>query len=99
MEEKSISDLRERHMLLMGSMRKFSTLFGVSLTKFYSDIFTGFDILKFDEWLMQQDETYRKANDGGLGEEADCSMKQHIIQKYGQEAADLVRSYLRGKGE
>lgn len=84
--------LQHRHIRLCRDRRRFTALFGVDLMTFYKDLFVGFDILAFESWLIQQDEQYRKAN---IGEAEECSMSEHILAKYGEEAERLVRSFLK----
>lgn len=56
--------------------RPFHKTFGVYLGRFHN-IFTGFDIVAFDDWLKPYDEDEK-------------SMKDIIIERYGEEAAKLI---------
>ena len=93
-QESLKTKLAAKHRYLMKNRKLFNETFKTNLKKFYKDVITGFDIIAFDDWLMTQDEEYRKANNGELGEDADCSMKGFITKKYGEEAAKLVESFI-----
>jgi len=86
--------LRAKHHRIMRFRKRFSEIFGVDVKAFYKDVVTGFDQFAFDDWLITQDEQYRKANAGELGEDVDCSMETHLRTKYGEEAMQLVRSFI-----
>lgn len=66
------------HKLLHDNRDKFHAVFGVSLHKFWSTL-TGFDVVKFDEWLGTPDGTSTR----------DC-----IANRYGWDAVKLVESLL-----
>jgi hypothetical protein len=85
---------RDKHLRMMKQRKEFSAIFGVGVDRFCNSVFVGFDIVKFDDFLMEKDEQYRKANTGELGEDVDCSMRAHLVNKYGQVAADMVRSFI-----
>jgi hypothetical protein len=93
-QEQLAMQLRAKNLRIMKNRREFSKIFGVDIKPFYSSVFVGFDVVRFDDWLMAQDEQYRRANAGELGEDVDCSMAAHIVRKYGQKAADMVRSFI-----
>ena len=93
-QESLKTKLAAKHRYLMKHRKWFNETFKTDLKKFYKDVITGFDIIAFDEWLMTQDEEYRKANNGELGEDADCSMQGFITRKYGDAAAKLVGSFI-----
>ena len=93
-EKDMLTIMAEKHQKIMKARKSFMAIFKVDIKKFYSDLYTGFDIVAFDEYLQTLDEEYRKANAGELGEDADCSMETHIKTKYGEEAAKMVESFL-----
>ena len=55
---------------------KFSSIFGVSLKRYWDNMF-GFDVVKFDDEFI-------KAPDG-------ISTAQAIEEKYGKDAVELIR--------
>lgn len=57
----------------------FIQVFGISMGKFWTDNLLGFDVIRFDEWLKPPDGT---------------STSQHIIDKYGEEAEQMIRNLL-----
>ena len=59
--------------------RKFKRIFGISMRGFM-DFMTGFDIVKFDDWLKTRD---------GMST-ADC-----LKERYGDEAHDLVKRLIK----
>ena len=93
-QESLKEQMRKKHLRIMKNRKEFGKIFGTDVSKFYSNVFLGFDVVGFDEWLISQDEEYRKANAGEMGEDVDCSMATHIAKKYGQEAADLIKSFI-----
>jgi len=64
--------------LLHDNSNAFQTTFGVPLSQFW-DTFTGFDVVKFDEWLGTPDGT---------------STRDYITSKYGEEATKLVEGLI-----
>ena len=60
---------------------KFKEIFGVSIQKFW-DIQTGFDIVKFDDWLKPPDNT---------------STKAQVFTQYGQRGVDMILALIGGK--
>lgn len=64
--------------LLHDNSDAFQTTFGVPLSQFW-DTFTGFDIVKFDEWLGTPDGT---------------STRDYITSKYGEKATNLVEGLI-----
>lgn len=86
--------LRAKHLQIMKAKTRFAELFGANVETFYKDIYLGFDIVAFDDYLMTKDEQYRKANAGELGEEVDCSMETHIKAKYGEEAMKMIQVFI-----
>lgn len=84
----------EKHRRIMKSRKLFRETFKTDIRRFYKDVFLGFDQLEFDDYLMTQDEQYRKANEGELGEDVDCSMETHILTKYGDAACRMIRSFI-----
>lgn len=95
MEDIRMNKIRNRHLQLMKAKKRFCEIFGVPLKKFYEHINIGFDVVGFDDYLMTQDEQYRKANNGELGEDANCSMADHIKTKYGEEAYEMLSEFIR----
>lgn len=93
-EQSLMAELAAKHHRLMFFRKWFRATFGAELKTFYNDIYTGFDVIAFDDFLMTKDEQYRKANAGELGEDVDCSMETHLKQKYGEEAAIRIRSFI-----
>jgi hypothetical protein len=93
-EQRLKDELREKHIRLMKAKKWFSGTFGVDLSRFYKDIYTGFDLIAFDDFLQEKDEEYRKANAGELGEEVDCSISTHLANKYGEEARRMILSFI-----
>lgn len=89
-----MDELRAKHHRIMRWRKWFSEVFGADVKRFYKDIYTGFDVIAFDDLLMEKDEWYRKANAGEFGEDVDCSMETHLTTKYGAEAAARVRSFI-----
>lgn len=57
---------------------KFQSIFGISLKKYWDKLF-AFDIVAFDSFLETPDGT---------------STSDWILEKYGQEAVDLIQSLL-----
>lgn len=86
--------LTVRHWQIHKAGKRFAEIFGVPITRFYKDAMLGFELDNFDEWLMQEDESYAAANAGDLGPDANCSMVDHITAKYGKEASDLIEAIL-----
>ena len=89
-----MEELAAKHKMIMKARKEFMAIFKADVKTFYKDIYMGFDIMAFDEYLQTQDEEYRKANAGELGEDVDVSMEQHIKVKYGEGAAKMVESFL-----
>ena len=73
-----ILGLAERNLAARKLGPEFKRTFSVSLDVFW-DAFTGFDVIKFDEWI--------KVPDG-------ASTSNHIKKKYGKQAEQLVRRML-----
>ena len=69
-------------------------IFRADVKQFYKNVIDGFDIVAFDDYLMTQDEEYRKANAGELGEDANVSMQDHILKKYGEKAEKMIRTFV-----
>jgi len=88
------AQMAAKHRRIMFCRKRFMEIFKADVKRFYKDIYTGFDQIAFDDYLMTQDEDYRKANAGELGEDVDCSMATHITSKYGAEAASMVRGFI-----
>lgn len=65
--------------LLLGNADEFRLTFGVVLHKFMSPI-TGFDIVRFDEFLRTPD---------GI------STRDYINQKYGNKAVELIERLIK----
>ena len=84
----------KKHKYIMKSRKEFMATFKADVKQFYKDIYTGFDIFAFDEYLQTQDEEYRKANAGELGDDVDVSMEHYITTKYGETAAKMVESFI-----
>jgi hypothetical protein len=59
---------------LFGHGKEFQQIFSIGLNKFLDPI-TGFDVIKFDEWLKVPDGT---------------STKDYLTKKYGVRSAALV---------
>jgi hypothetical protein len=93
-QETLMRNRRRKHFHIMKWRKWFGATFNVDIKQFYKDIFTGFDVIAFDDFLMSQDEQYRKANAGELGEDVDCSMATHLLTKYGEEAAERIQSFI-----
>lgn len=93
-EESMMERLRAKHIRLMKARKWFMQTFNADIKQFYKDIYTGFDQIAFDDFLMSKDEQYRKANEGELGEDVDCSMATHLATKYGAEAAARIESFI-----
>jgi len=77
--------LREKHLRIMKQRRDFASIFGVDVKLFYDNILVGFDVVKFDYWLRENVEAYDEDKE---------SMSAFIARKYGQKAADMVRSFI-----
>ena len=58
---------------------KFKSTFGTSIQNFW-DIQTGFDVVEFDRWLLTPD---------------GVSSAEHVENKYGTDAAELVRAMIQ----
>ena len=58
--------------------QSFRNLFGINLHD-YMDYVTGFDIVKFDDWL---------------GTPENVSTKDYLEQKYGKIGVDLIRTLI-----
>lgn len=86
--------LGEKHRTIMKVRLDFQRTFGIPLQNYYKDILTGFDMIAFDEFLQSKDEKYRKANTGELGGKANCSMKDHVVSKYGDAAFTMLKSLI-----
>ena len=93
-EASLMQQLSVKHHRIMRMAKIFHETFHVEVKKFYKDIYTGFDLIAFDEFLMSKDDEYRKMNDGEMGEDVDCSMEAYITKKYGEEAAKMVRAFI-----
>lgn len=93
-EQSLKAEMAAKHHQIMFSKKWFQKTFGVDVQTFYKDVFIGFDIVAFDDFLMTKDEQYRKANAGELGDDVDCSMETHLRQRYGEEAAKRIRSFI-----
>lgn len=93
-EASLMARLRAKHMLIMKQRKDFCKIFGVAVGTFYKDVSTGFDQFAFDDYLMTQDEQYRKANSGELGEDANCCMSDHVTAKYGEAACKMIESFI-----
>lgn len=93
-EESMMERLQKTHIRLMKARKWFMATFNADIKQFYKDIYTGFDIIAFDDFLMSKDEQYRRANDGEFGEDFDCSMATHLKTKYGEEAAARIESFI-----
>jgi hypothetical protein len=75
----SLPDIMKRNRdKLFKHGKEFQQTFGVPLNK-YLDPMTGFDIVKFDEWLKTPDGT---------------STPDWLTKKYSAKASELVRSLL-----
>ena len=74
--------MQSRHVYYQEHERSFRRIFGVSMRPFL-DLITGFDIVKFDDWM--------KTPDG-------ISTSDFLRKKYGDEAHAIVRGLL-GEGE
>lgn len=81
-----IMDERENHMYKMKHKKWFERTFQVRLSKFYDNLFYGFDVVAFDTFLMEKDAEYAKA-DG-------VSTYDHILKKYGRVAAYRIRKFI-----
>ena len=88
------AELAAKHRRIMFCRKRFLEIFKADVKRFYKDIYTGFDQMAFDDYLMTQDDDYGKANEGLLGDDVDCSMETHITNKYGAEAASMVRRFI-----
>jgi hypothetical protein len=93
-KESFMEQMREKHIRIMKDRGRFAEIFGTDLKRFYKDIYIGFDIVAFDNYLQEKDEMYRKANAGELGEDANCSMSDHIKEKYGEEADKMIEGFI-----
>ena len=85
---------RAKHFRIMKHSKEFTRIFGVAINQFYNDVDVGFDQFAFDDYLMTQDEQYRKANAGELGEDANVCMADHITAKYGEAACNMIESFI-----
>lgn len=71
--------------------RKFQNYFGVSFKPFYDGVVSVFfkclilDILKFDDWLHSQFGQY---------EDTGKSMRDIVLEKYGEDAFRLIKSLI-----
>lgn len=78
-KEQSLFDIMlARKDCYMRHDRRFKRIFGVGMWQFM-DLLTGFDVVKFDDWLETPD---------GL------STADHLAKKYGKEARDLVKALI-----
>lgn len=64
--------------------KQFRSIFGINLTPYW-DHFTGFDIIKFDQFM--------RLNYGYI-EDGKTSLSDFITLKYGTEAEGLIRSLI-----
>ena len=93
-EQSMMDKMAAKHKRIMKDRKAFMATFKVDVKQFYKDVYTGFDIIAFDEYLETQDEEYRKANAGELGDDVNVSMEHHITVKYGEAAAKMVESFI-----
>jgi hypothetical protein len=76
---------RDQHLRIMKQRERFESIFGVSMSEFYFSIAVGFDLVKFDDWLRTNVETYDEDKE---------SMGDFIVRRYGPEAATLVKGLI-----
>lgn len=78
--------LRRKHLWYMRQRRDwFNCTFGVDLKQFYNNIFIGFDLVGFDEWLRAHVEAYDEEKE---------SMRDFVTRKYGAEIAKKVEALI-----
>ena len=70
--------MQSRHVSYQKHERRFRRIFGVSMRPFL-DLMTGFDIVRFDDWMKTPDGT---------------STSDFLRKTYGDEAHDLVTGLL-----
>lgn len=79
MAELTLRDLVLQHKKLFhDNESNFQATFGVPLHRFWN-VITGFDVIKFDDWLKTPDGT---------------STRDYITSKYGDQATKLTESLL-----
>jgi len=59
---------------------KFKKIFGLNLKDFW-DVYTGFDIIGFDEWIGDETENGK-------------SCKDVVKERYGEDGVKLIRSLI-----
>jgi hypothetical protein len=66
--------------------RSFRHFFGKSTSVYWNPLF-GFDIVQFDADMQSEQ---------GYVEDGKTSLREFLVQKFGQEASDLVNSLIGG---
>ena len=80
-----VERLRLKHLSIMKRRKDFSATFGVDLKRFYTNIYVGFDVVKFDDWMRENVEAYDEDKE---------SMADFIVRKYGDDARAMVKSFI-----
>jgi len=77
-------NLAERFNKIKNKNTEFFGFFGISLQKFHNAI-TGFDIIKFDNYLKNKYDNY---------EDGRTSTKDFIKKKFGEKAVNLIEKLI-----
>ena len=84
-QERLAEQLRAKHLRIMKARKKFTEVFGVDVKKFYDNIFIGFDVIGFDDYLREKVEAYDEDKE---------SMSDFLIRRFGDEANKMVKSFI-----